>query len=278
MIFKKSKDKALLEEMLSRVARIESTVNFFYDNLEIAQQGMNIFTLAEQLILERESEEFKNIFTLNSPKVSVIIPISRQLEIIKVSIQSVLDQTYDNFELILVSEKPREDIIKYVSEVNDSRIKFILNNPFTNATGTWTRWALSGGKSRTLGMRSATGDFFTFLDDDDEMLPNKLKNCIEFAKSNKYEIVGHLNGIRENGDIKPLRLNKVNKTRYFLGGGVDYLGLGSNTIFLHKFFLPISWPLYNYKNLRGNDSVFVRIIFALNPNYGFLSEILAIKN
>ena len=278
MIFKKSKDKALLEEMLSRDARIESTVNFFYDNLEIAQQGMNIFTLAEQLILERESEEFKNIFTLNSPKVSVIIPISRQLEIIKVSIQSVLDQTYDNFELILVSEKPREDIIKYVSEVNDSRIKFILNNPFTNATGTWTRWALSGGKSRTLGMRSATGDFFTFLDDDDEMLPNKLKNCIEFAKSNKYEIVGHLNGIRENGDIKPLRLNKVNKTRYFLGGGVDYLGLGSNTIFLHKFFLPISWPLYNYKNLRGNDSVFVRIIFALNPNYGFLSEILAIKN
>lgn len=278
MIFKKSKDKALLEEMLSRVARIESTVNFFYDNLEIAQQGMNIFALAEQLILERESEEFKNIFTLNSPKVSVIIPISRQLEIIKVSIQSVLDQTYDNFELILVSEKPREDIIKYISEVNDSRIKFILNNPFTNATGTWTRWALSGGKSRTLGMRSATGDFFTFLDDDDEMLPNKLKNCIEFAKSNKYEIVGHLNGIRENGDIKPLRLNKVNKTRYFLGGGVDYLGLGSNTIFLHKFFLPISWPLYNYKNLRGNDSVFVRIIFALNPNYGFLSEILAIKN
>ena len=278
MIFKRSKDRALLEDILSRVARIESTTNFFYDDLELSRQGINLFALAEQLVLERDSEDFKKVFGLNSPKVSVIIPISRKIEILKVSIQSVLSQTHKNLELILVSESPREDVIQFLSELNDNRIKFILNYPFTNATGTWTRWALSGGKSRTLGMRSASGDFFTFLDDDDEMMPNKLADCVEFAKSNSYEVVGHLNGIQDNGVLKPLRLDKVNKTRYFLGGGVDYFGLGSNTIFLHKFFLPIAWPLYNYKNLRGNDSVFVRMIFALNPNYGLLSKILTIKN
>jgi glycosyltransferase involved in cell wall biosynthesis len=278
VIFKKSATHALLNEILGRIARIESTVNFLYDNLEFQGQGLDIFVLSKKLISVRKKREFKRGFELKNPKVTVIIPVSRELDIVKKSIDSVTTQTYTNFELILVSESPRSDLKKYLDKINDKRISFVLNHQFSPVTGDWAKWASSGGKSRTLGMKYATGEFFTFLDDDDQMLPNKLNDCVNFAQLNKYEVVGHLNGNIVNGTVKPIGINKVGKTRYFLGGAVDYLGLGSNTIFMHKFFLEIAWPLFNYKNLRGNDSVFVRMVFALNPKYGFLPRILTIKN
>jgi hypothetical protein len=132
MIFKRSKDRALLEDILSRVARIESTTNFFYDDLELSRQGINLFALAEQLVLERESEDFKKVFTLNSPKVTVIIPISRKIEIIKVSIQSVLSQIKSSSAS--KSSPPTSALLSIISSMSILYLSIppIPPNPLTN--------------------------------------------------------------------------------------------------------------------------------------------------
>jgi glycosyltransferase involved in cell wall biosynthesis len=268
----------LLDEVLGRVARIESTVNFIYDNLEFLGQNLNVFELQKELILARNTREFRNVFKKKSPKISVIIPISRPTKIVEKALLSVVTQTYVNIEIILVAEKLRSDIKKLILKLNDSRIKLLINEKQTSVTGSWSKWATSGAESRSLGMLNAKGDFFTFLDDDDLMQPNKIEMCLNFARDFEYELVGHMDGVSRNGDLVPLRTNKIGKTRNYLGGSVDYLGLGTNVLLIHNFFLKVKWPSYNYKNLKGNDTVFIRMLFELNPKFGFLPEILTIKN
>jgi len=268
----------LLNEILGKIARIESTVNFLYDNFEFSGQELDIFELQKDLTSARKTKKFQRSFKDKLPKVSVIVPISRSVKIVERSILSVVNQTYSNIEIILVVEKKRNDISNLLKKINDSRIKLLVNEGASKVTGNWSNWAVSGGESRSYGMQHATGDFFTFLDDDDLMQPTKIKQCVNFAQEFNHEIVGHLDGSYIDGNLLPLRINKIGKTRKYPGGSVDFLGLGTNVFLIHHFFLKVSWPKFNYKNLKGNDTVYIRMLFSLNPKYGFLQEILTIKN
>ena len=268
----------LLDEILGKIARIESTVNFLYDNFELSGQELSIFELQNDLSSARKTKKFQKAFKDKSPKISVIIPISRSAKIAERSILSVVNQTYSNIEIILVVEKIRKDISNLVTKIKDSRITLLVNEGASQITGNWSNWAVSGGQSRSYGMQHAKGDFFTFLDDDDLMQPTKIEKCLNFAQEFSHEIVGHLDGSYFDGKLLPLRSNKIGKTRNYPGGSVDYLGLGTNVVLIHNFFLKVNWPKFNYKNLKGNDTVYLRMIFSLNPRYGFINEILTIKN
>jgi glycosyltransferase involved in cell wall biosynthesis len=266
------------EELLGKIARIESTVNFLYDNYEFNSQGLNLIKIQEDLIRARATQDFNSIFFEINPKVTVIIPVSRPLNIACKAIESVLTQTHTNFELILVTESSRPDLNEWVSHRKDERIIIKELENVAPVTGKWSHWASSGGRSRTAAMKVASGDFITFLDDDDIMLPIKISRCVEFAQLNKLEILGHHESGIEDPKGNKLRINKLMKTRKYHSGSVDILGLGNNVIFLHKFFGQIEWPKFNYKNLRGNDTVFIRMLFELNPKFSFLPEVLTLKN
>ena len=100
----------LLNEILGKIARIESTVNFLYDNFEFSGQELDIFELQKDLTSARKTKKFQRSFKDKLPKVSVIVPISRSVKIVERSILSVVNQTYSNIEIILVVEKKRNDI------------------------------------------------------------------------------------------------------------------------------------------------------------------------
>lgn len=249
-----------------------------YDILEFNLQGKDILTLQTSLSKSRKTTNFQKSFLKTSPKVSVIIPVSRPLSFSIRSIESVLKQTYTNLELILVSESRNTDLEDWIRKSKDKRIKFKVLDVESLVSGSWSRWAVSGARSRNYGMDLATGDFFTFLDDDDIMMENKIMRCVEFAKSNGTEFLAHHETSINSKHNELLRPNKVLKTRRYHSGAIDFFGLGSNVIFLHKFFLQIKWPIFNYKNMRGNDSVYVRMILALNPKFDFIPEILSKKS
>lgn len=99
-------------------------------------------------------------------KVSVVIPTHNRSKLVKRAINSVLRQTYQNFEIIVVSDGSTDDtenVLKEMSE-KDSRVKFIS---YKDAKG--------GNYARNIGIKEATGDFVAFLDDDDEWMPDKLE-------------------------------------------------------------------------------------------------------
>lgn len=112
--------------------------------------------------------------------VSVIIPTyMRGPDLISRSINSVLNQTYNNLELIIVDDSPasyteRNNVADFVDSINDNRIKYIQHDENKGAN-----------VARNTGIKNSNGKYCAFLDDDDEWLPEKLeKQLPKFSEEN----------------------------------------------------------------------------------------------
>lgn len=95
-------------------------------------------------------------------KVSIIIPIYQAEAYIADTLRSVLQQTYENFELLLVDDGSRDRSIEICQQFSDPRIK-IIRQPNRGANA-----------ARNNGIRHAEGEYIAFLDSDDLWLPDKL--------------------------------------------------------------------------------------------------------
>lgn len=117
----------------------------------------------------------------STPVVSIITPCYNACSTIADTIKSVLRQSYQNWEMIIVddcsTDKSAEIIRQFAS--NDSRIKYLKTE---KASG-------SPSLPRNMGIDHASGYYVAFLDSDDLWLTNKLKLQMEFIEKNKVEIV-----------------------------------------------------------------------------------------
>ncbi len=100
---------------------------------------------------------------MNSPKVSVVIPAYKQAEYLSSTIQSVLNQTYANFEVIVVNDASPDNTTEVVQQFHDPRLKYIIHerNQMLPA-------------ARNTGMRASSGEIIALLDADDLFHPDKL--------------------------------------------------------------------------------------------------------
>lgn len=113
------------------------------------------------------------------PKVSVIIPTHNRSYLIGRAISSVLDQSFQDFELIVIDDASTDNTEAVVKSFNDERIKYIRHNINKG-----------GGAARNTGITASIGEYITFLDDDDEWLRDKLDRQIETMKNLPHEIWG----------------------------------------------------------------------------------------
>jgi len=104
--------------------------------------------------------------------VSVVIPTLRRPKLVLRAINSVLDQTHKDIEVIVVVDGPDPDTEVSVGSVVDTRLRVIVNP-----------MSLGAGGARNVGVDCARGEWIAFLDDDDEWLPQKLERQIAFACS-----------------------------------------------------------------------------------------------
>ncbi|MCK4994901.1 MAG: glycosyltransferase [Candidatus Omnitrophica bacterium] len=102
------------------------------------------------------------------PQVSIIIPTYNRAELIGRSIKSVLQQSYQDFEIIVIDDGSNDNSGEVISSFNDERIIYL-------------RRAERGGvaKARNEGIIRARGSFIAFQDSDDEWLPEKLEKQIK---------------------------------------------------------------------------------------------------
>ncbi|MBR3933198.1 MAG: glycosyltransferase family 2 protein [Clostridia bacterium] len=108
--------------------------------------------------------------------VSIIMPSYNTAKYISQSIESVLNQTYTNWELIIVddcSTDNTDEIIK--TYLGDNRIIYLKNEKNSGAA-----------VSRNYALREAKGKWIAFLDSDDIWLPEKLKKQISFMENHNY--------------------------------------------------------------------------------------------
>jgi glycosyltransferase involved in cell wall biosynthesis len=102
--------------------------------------------------------------------VSVVIPTLDRPTLLLRAIDSVLRQTHQEIEIIVVVDRPNQDTLSAIQSLNDSRVRLIVN-PYSP----------TAGGARNAGVDHATGEWIAFLDDDDEWLPAKLERQLAFA-------------------------------------------------------------------------------------------------
>jgi glycosyltransferase involved in cell wall biosynthesis len=96
------------------------------------------------------------------PQVSVIIPAYNQARYLGLAIQSVLDQTYADFEVVVVDDGSTDATAQVAQGFSDRRVRYVFQS----------NRGLSA--ARNTGLRNSSGRLVTFLDSDDEFLPDKL--------------------------------------------------------------------------------------------------------
>jgi len=125
------------------------------------------------------------------PIVSIVIPTYNHAKFIGKALESVIDQTYKNWEAIVIDNNSTDDTDKVINQYNDPRIKYLkINNDGVIA------------KSRNLGIKEAKGEWIAFLDSDDWWTKDKLEVC--------------LSKICKNVDFIHHATEYVNKSKSFL--------------------------------------------------------------
>ena len=110
--------------------------------------------------------------------VSVIIPYYKKKNSILKTVNSVLNQIYQNFEIIIIYDDENNNDLNFINEIKnkDNRI-FIIKN----------KKQMGAGNSRNIGINNSKGEFIAFLDADDTWKNDKLNKQINFMKINNYE-------------------------------------------------------------------------------------------
>lgn len=128
-------------------------------------------------------------------KVTAVITTHNRCDLLRKALDSVLGQTYNNIECIIVDDASTDDTKLYLESIKCEKIKCIIIDKKDSKGGNY---------ARNLGIAHATGDFIAFLDDDDEWFPEKIEKQIQYIKSSKGEIgfvyCGHVNEL--NGEYR----------------------------------------------------------------------------
>lgn len=107
-----------------------------------------------------------------TPTISVVIPTYNRASCLPRSIRSVLAQTYQDFEIIVVDDASADDTESVVAAFDDPRIRYVRHER-----------NLGGSAARNTGIKAARGSLIAFQDSDDEWLSEKLEKQIRFVNS-----------------------------------------------------------------------------------------------
>lgn len=129
---------------------------------------------------------------LANPKISVIIPSYNHANFVGEAIESVLNQTFEDFELIIIDDFSKDDSIEKILEYKDSRIKFYKNDENMGATYSVNKI-----------INIALGNYIALLNSDDVWELDKLKKQVFILDNNKDigAVFSNVKFINEKGEI-----------------------------------------------------------------------------
>ncbi|WKK82555.2 glycosyltransferase family 2 protein [Marivirga arenosa] len=189
-------------------------------------------------------------------KVSIICALYNEEEYLVKAINSVLTQNYTNWELILVNDGSTDCSSQIIRSYSDPRIKYFYqsNNGVASA--------------RNLGLKKMSGDFFCFLDADDELTPNSLSSRLRvFHKDQNIEFV--------DGIVISIEKEKELYRPRFIGNPFnDLISLSGKTFFGPTWMIRNTGKVYKFKDglSHGEDLLFY-ISISNSGKFGFVDEI-----
>ena len=110
-------------------------------------------------------------------KISIILPTYNADKILYKAIESVINQTYQDWELLIIENGKKGQAEEIIKKFNDNRIKYIYQE-IANVS-----------EARNAGLENATGNYITFLDSDDKYEKEYLEKMLENLLQNKTQLV-----------------------------------------------------------------------------------------
>ena len=196
-------------------------------------------------------------------KVSVIMPVYNSEKYIEDSIESVLNQTYPNVELIIIDDKSTDASAQIASSYASKypHIRLIVNG----------QNALTG-YSRNIGVMHATGEYIAFIDSDDmyredyleKMVSALEKNNVSIAMCKHRQFIGRKCSAKDNstGDVRVIDIKKNAK---FLMNAQGYCW---NKIYKREIFDTLNFPTH----ITFEDIPFTYSVFVLEQKIAFVDE------
>jgi glycosyltransferase involved in cell wall biosynthesis len=140
------------------------------------------------------------------PKISVIIPTYERAASLARAINSVLEQTFRDFEIIIVDDASKDNTREVVKAIGDQRIRYLRHERNQKEAG-----------ARNTGVSNARGEYVAFLDDDDEWLPDKLRRQVDLLdRSPPYVGVVYTGSIKiDRGNGKTFRVTPTKRGNLF---------------------------------------------------------------
>jgi len=193
------------------------------------------------------------------PKISVIIPTYNRSKIVKKTILSVLNQTVNDIEIIIVDDYSKDIVeLKIIIEsFNDTRIKLIVHESNRH-----------GSAARNTGILVAKGQYIALLDSDDLWEENKLAQCLSCIKHEKNVIYSQF---VSKGEIFPKRSIKKKEAvgDYLL---IEKQSIQTSTLFMARSFA--KQVLFDESLVRFQDYDFTIRLCACGAEFTMLPEVL----
>lgn len=135
---------------------------------------------------------------MNQPLVSVVMPVYNSAPYLKEAIDSILNQSYSNIELLAINDCSTDSSKDIILSYSDPRVRYFENNPNKGIV-----------KSRNLGIENAKGKYIATLDSDDIALPDRIKTQVCFLEKNPdYGLCGsYYQEINNTGKLLKKKMN-----------------------------------------------------------------------
>jgi glycosyltransferase involved in cell wall biosynthesis len=157
------------------------------------------------LLDARATPEYDAGFNEREPLVSVIISTYLNHKLLKErAIPSVLAQSYENWELIVVGDAAPDEARVAVESFGDDRMRFV-NLPYRGPypEDRHEAWLVSGTMPWNTGVSLAKGRWIATNGDDDALLPTHLESLLAHAKANRAEVpYGYMNYLEPDGNVR----------------------------------------------------------------------------
>lgn len=247
-----------LDDLRKRQERIVDILQLIYD-----EEPANRRRLAGL----RETEEYERAFTEPEPLVSVVIPTYTGYDTLRErAIPSVLAQTYENFEIVVVGDAAPPETAEVVASFGDDRIVYEnlrLRGPYPEDP--YDRWNVTPVPPYNAAVHLATGRWISPFADDDALRPHALEVMVETVKRDRYEVCyGKLNCILEDGREVVFGTFPPEHAGFGLQGGIYHAGLSfiEQELGYYLFDLPNDWAM-------------ARRMLRAGGRFGFVDEVVA---
>lgn len=182
----------------------------------------------------------------DKPLVSVVVPTHNDSKYIKEAISSIVNQTYDNLEIVVIDDFSSDNTVEIVESFDDKRIKIIRNDSNRGAA-----------HSRNVGIKNCTGDYISFMDGDDVWDLSKTEEQIKFMLNNNFVFTSCLYSfMSEDGQALGKYMSSPKKVTHKKFLKTDYIGC-ITTMYKREIYPDLEIPENIFK--RNDYALWIKL-------------------